>query len=118
MTKEKIKGFWKDHKKEIIGGAIIACAGAIFGGFIATRKHGETRDLIDILNDFNPVEKTGNTIVMGILRSMNGSNYAEVHRFNGEMTVRELGDFILEYYAENGIDNQTPVKGMVLFEKR
>lgn len=113
---EKTKKFVKEHKKELLIGA----GSLILGGFVGSRISSSDKALIDNLYDrFGRDKEGGITIVTAINDVIGDANFCDIHRYiPRKTTVRNVGEKLVKYYEKNGIDLDTPIYGLVLFEDR
>ena len=117
----KVKEFLKEHKKELIIGSVSAVGGAVISTVFKNKVFGEDKELIDILRSFSESKEDGSRLITNVIASIGDSNFTEVHRFGGNygpVTVEEVGKLVTRYYEHNGIDLNTKVNGLVLFETR
>lgn len=117
--KEKIKNYVKENKNELIIFGVSAVIGGTLGGVLAAKLTTEEKALCNVLNTFEPSPETGVSMIEDIIWTMRDSNYAEMHKFNkSEITVKDFGEAIVNFYKENNISLDTPIKGAILFEDR
>lgn len=119
MNKEKIKTFVKEHRNMIIKGTVVFACGCVAGGFIAGRMNSAERHVIDILSSFASKKKEQKRIMQEMSLISNGSTHLDMHMFgDGGMPIGELGYNLMKYYESTGIDMNTRVTGLALFDNR
>ena len=118
----KVKEFLKEHKRELVIGAVSTVLGATMCTAFKNKIYSEDKALIDVLRRYGKDRTDGSRLITNVIAAIGDSNFAEVHKFGcsdyGPITVRELGDSVTRYYEHKGIDLDTVVNGLILFEDR
>lgn len=114
MTKvSKMKQFIKDHKKELAIAGISAISSGIFVGLGVKKMIGNEPKLYETFKNLGWDRST----VDDIFKTMVGSNHCATFSGKTDSTIRSVGKEIIEHYESIGVDLDTPVTGLVLFEK-
>lgn len=113
MNTEKVKKFVKEHKKEIIIGAVCAGLGVHYG-----KKHfGVSADemkLVKELREFNPIKR--GEIIKDIYEVQKYANGCKVFKpQNGTPMMSDIGDVVNDYISKTGLNLEST--GFVLFTK-
>lgn len=117
LSKEQVKEFWKNHKKEIlIGGAVVIGGTAVYiltGKKVKNLENGcKVNDLLPI-KEYTKLDIPENVALMGIseISSTNFSEYADIWL---DMTsLRDLGDFGKSLIDTYGWDPDSTITGVV-----
>lgn len=117
LSKEQVKEFWKNHKKEIlIGGAVVIGGTAVY---ILTGKKMKNledgRKIIDLppIKQYAKLDIPENVALMGVseISSTDFDEYADIRL---EMTsLRDLGDFGKSLIDTYGWDPDSTIRGVV-----
>ena len=114
MNTEKVKKFVKEHKKEIIIGAVCAGIGVHYG-----KKHfGVSADEMKLVKELRTFGsgKEGDTLCKSINKIFDGSKCANTFRSVGTVDhVSDIKEVINDYYLSAGINPE--VSGFVVFTK-
>lgn len=114
MTKvSKMKQFIKDHKKELTIAGISAISSGILVGLGVKKMIGNEPKLYETFKNLG----WDKTTVDDIFKTMVGSNHCATFSGKTDFTIRSVGKEIIEHYESIGVDLDTPVTGLVLFEK-
>lgn len=117
LSKEQVKEFWKNHKKEIlIGGAVVIGGIAVYiltGKKVKNLENGyKVNDLLPI-KEYTKLDIPENVALMGIseISSTNFGEYADIWL---DMTsLRDLGDFGKSLIDTYGWDPDSTISGVV-----
>lgn len=118
LTKEQVKGIWKNHKKGIlIGGAVLVggTAACIFTSKKINKHYKEVLKNVETLsnNKYTKLDIPKNVALMGIseISSKNFDEYADIWL---DMTsLRDLGDFGKSLIDTYGWDPDSTITGVV-----
>lgn len=113
MNKEKVKRFVKEHKREILLGAVCVGTGIYIG---KNRALGaDERALVNSFREFSGGKKNGILfdVTNGIMKE---STKANVVIIDGHGTVGQIGDVVKAFYDDPENLN-TKCNGFIVFTK-
>lgn len=115
MKKAQIKTFLKEHKKEIIGGAVIVIAGGIIGNkYIKLSKECDGYRKV-----FNSLKEFDNDLIDRLMEMQKDCQLALTNMPNRIIPLNEFGDTVpdlVEALTEEA-DGELVISGLVMFVK-
>ena len=116
VSKEEIKKYWTDHKKEIIIGSTAFVGGIVITIFAGKRANGEKLRFANEICTFGTDKVTGHTMMQDIDLAMLGSNHADVFVNGDNASVVAAGERFINWYKDQGYDlDKIKVTGLVAF---